>query len=104
MTDFEKILFKHIDYPNQDKIDTYIKNGGYTGLEKAITTMTPEEITEEVIKSGLRGRGGAGFPTGRKWSFLPKDSRKPVYLTVNADESDVDNGVRHQVQDGVHLY
>lgn len=88
MADYEKILFKHIDYPNQDKIDTYIKNGGYTALEKAITSMTPEQVTEEVVRSGLRGRGGAGFPTGRKWSFLPKDSKKPVYLTVNADESE----------------
>ena len=50
--------------------------------------MTPEEVTDEVIKSGLRGRGGAGFPTGRKWSFLPKGINKPVYLCVNADESE----------------
>jgi len=88
VADFEKILFKNIDHPDQDKIDTYLKNGGYQALEKAITTMTPEEVTEEVIKSGLRGRGGAGFPTGRKWTFLPKNSEKPVYLTVNADESE----------------
>lgn len=88
MADFEKILFKNIDHPGQDKIDVYLKNGGYKALEKAIITMTPEEVTEEVIKSGLRGRGGAGFPTGRKWTFLPKNSDKPVYLTVNADESE----------------
>jgi NADH-quinone oxidoreductase subunit F len=88
MAEFEKILFKYIDVPNQDRIDTYIKNGGYRALEKAIQTMTPEEIVEEVIKSNLRGRGGAGFPTGRKWSFLPKNMDKPVYLTVNADESE----------------
>jgi len=88
VADFEKILFKNIDHPGQDKIDTYLKNGGYQALEKAITTMTPEEVTEEVSKSGLRGRGGAGFPTGRKWTFLPKNSEKPVYLTVNADESE----------------
>jgi NADH-quinone oxidoreductase subunit F len=88
MSEFEKILFKYIDVPNQDRIETYLKNGGYSALEKAIKTMTPEEITEEVIKSNLRGRGGAGFPTGRKWSFLPKNNNKPVYLTVNADESE----------------
>ncbi len=88
MIDFEKILFKYIDYPGQDNIETYIKNGGYTAFEKAMNTMTPEEVVEEVIKSGLRGRGGAGFPAGRKWSFLPKDRKKPVYLCVNADESE----------------
>jgi NADH-quinone oxidoreductase subunit F len=88
VAEFEKILFKNIDCPGQDKIDTYLKNGGYQAFEKAVTSMTPEEVTEEVIKSGLRGRGGAGFPTGRKWTFLPKDSNKPVYLTVNADESE----------------
>jgi len=88
VADFEKILFKNIDYPDQDKIETYLKNGGYRAFEKAVTSMTPAEVTEEVIKSGLRGRGGAGFPTGRKWTFLPKDSDKPVYLTVNADESE----------------
>ena len=88
MADFEKILFKNIDYPGQDRIETYMKNGGYTALEKAVSSMTPEEVVEEVTKSGLRGRGGAGFPAGRKWSFLPKDGRKPVYLCVNADESE----------------
>jgi NADH-quinone oxidoreductase subunit F len=88
VADFEKILFKNIDYPGQDGIETYMKNGGYTALEKAVTSMTPEEVVEEVVKSGLRGRGGAGFPAGRKWSFLPKDGRKPVYLCVNADESE----------------
>jgi len=88
MVDFEKILFKYIDYPSQDSIDTYIKNGGYKALEKALSTMTPEQVTDEVLKSGLRGRGGAGFPTGRKWTFLPKGVDKPVYLCVNADESE----------------
>ncbi|MEE8417985.1 MAG: SLBB domain-containing protein, partial [candidate division Zixibacteria bacterium] len=88
MIDFEKILFKYIDHPGQDNIETYIKNGGYTAFEKAMNTMTPEEVVEEVIESGLRGRGGAGFPAGRKWSFLPKDGKRPVYLCVNADESE----------------
>lgn len=88
MTDFEKILFKNIDFPGQDRIETYIKNGGYVALEKAVTKMTPEEVVEEVTESGLRGRGGAGFPAGRKWSFLPRDGSRPVYLCVNADESE----------------
>ncbi len=88
MAEFDKILFKYIDNPGQDRIETYMKTGGYQALEKAVTTMKPEDVTEAVIKSGLRGRGGAGFPTGRKWSFLPKGTDKPVYLTVNADESE----------------
>ena len=65
-----------------------MEHGGYTALPKALKEMSPEQITEEVINSGLRGRGGAGFPAGRKWSFLPKDSGKPIYLCVNADESE----------------
>jgi NADH-quinone oxidoreductase subunit F len=88
MTNFEKVLFKYIDIPDQDRLETYQKTGGYTALEKAITTLKPEEVTDIVIRSGLRGRGGAGFPTGRKWSFLPKGIDKPIYLTVNADESE----------------
>lgn len=88
MIEFEKILFKYIDSPGQDNIDTYIKNGGYQAIGKALESMTPEQVMEEVIKSGLRGRGGAGFPAGRKWSFLPKGAEKPVYLCVNADESE----------------
>ena len=68
--------------------DAYRKNGGYRSVEKALKTMTPDQVTDEVKKSGLRGRGGAGFPTGMKWSFVPKDSPKPKYLICNADESE----------------
>src|SRR5215217_3959639 len=67
--------------------DTYRKNGGYRAVEKALK-MTPEEIVEEVKKSGLRGRGGAGFPTGMKWSFLAKPEGVPRHLVCNADESE----------------
>lgn len=67
--------------------DSYRSRGGYKGLEKALT-MEPKDITETVKASGLRGRGGAGFPTGLKWSFLPPDDGKPRYLVVNADESE----------------
>ncbi|MHB1921057.1 MAG: NADH-quinone oxidoreductase subunit NuoF [Chitinophagaceae bacterium] len=67
--------------------EAYRKNGGYTALEKAFK-MAPEEIVEEVKKSGLRGRGGAGFPTGMKWSFLAKPAGIPRYLVCNADESE----------------
>ncbi|HOZ86076.1 MAG TPA: NADH-quinone oxidoreductase subunit NuoF [Niabella sp.] len=68
--------------------DTYRREGGYRSVEKALKTMSPDEITEEVKKSGLRGRGGAGFPTGMKWSFLAKPEGVPRHLVVNADESE----------------
>ncbi|GAB4028542.1 MAG: NADH-quinone oxidoreductase subunit NuoF [Elusimicrobiota bacterium] len=67
-------------------IETYLKNGGYTAVKKAFS-MKPESITEEVKKSNLRGRGGAGFPTGLKWSFIPRNN-KPKYLVCNSDESE----------------
>jgi NADH-quinone oxidoreductase subunit F len=66
----------------------YRAHGGYRGVEKALNTMTPDAVTEEVKKSGLRGRGGAGFPAGMKWSFLAKPAGVPRYLVVNADESE----------------
>ena len=70
------------------KIDVYLQSGGYQALEKALKQMTPETIIDEVKKSNLRGRGGAGFPTGMKWSFVPKDSPKARYVICNADESE----------------
>ena len=69
------------------KIDVYIANGGYKALRKALT-MKPEGVTDEVKKSNLRGRGGACFPTGLKWTFMPKQTTKPKYLAVNGDESE----------------
>ena len=69
-------------------IDVYVRYDGYQALEKALKQMTPEGIIDEVKKSNLRGRGGAGFPTGLKWSFVPKDSPKPKYVICNADESE----------------
>ncbi|RKX19719.1 MAG: NADH-quinone oxidoreductase subunit F [Candidatus Zixiibacteriota bacterium] len=83
---FEPFLLTPV--PDHDKIDVYLKHGGYTALSKVLKERTPEEVTQEVINSGLRGRGGAGFPTGRKWSFIPKDTDRPIYLCVNADESE----------------
>jgi NADH-quinone oxidoreductase subunit F len=70
------------------KIDVYLQHGGYQALEKALKEMTPAAIIDEVKKSNLRGRGGAGFPTGMKWSFVPKDNPKPKYVICNADESE----------------
>jgi NADH-quinone oxidoreductase subunit F len=68
-------------------IDGYERTGGYVGLKKALA-MSPSDVIEEVKSSGLRGRGGAGFPTGIKWSFIPQNTGKPVYVVVNADESE----------------
>jgi NADH-quinone oxidoreductase subunit F len=82
------LISKHWGIPNSRSIDTYIQNEGYQALDKALKQMEPGQIIEEVKKSGLRGRGGAGFPTGMKWSFVPKDSPKPKYLICNADESE----------------
>ena len=83
-----KLLLQHIDVPGIQSFEVYRKNGGYASVEKALKTMKPDDVTEEVKKSGLRGRGGAGFPAGMKWSFIDKKSDKPRYLVVNADESE----------------
>ena len=82
----EKIILK--DIPGLDKISVYENNGGYSAWKKVLSGMKPEEVTEEVKKSGLRGRGGACFPTGLKWSFMPKGTDKPKYLCCNGDESE----------------
>jgi NADH-quinone oxidoreductase subunit F len=82
-----KILTANLDYANQPTIDGYESRGGYQSIRKALQ-LSPDEIIQEVKASGLRGRGGAGFPTGVKWSFVPKNSGKPVYLLNNADESE----------------
>ena len=75
------------DIKDYHKIDVYLASGGYKALKKALG-MKPEEVTDEVKKSNLRGRGGACFPTGLKWTFMPKQSAKPKYLCVNGDESE----------------
>src|SRR6187431_534338 len=84
----QKILLDKINIPGIKTYEVYRQNGGYASVEKALKTMTPDEVVEEVKKSGLRGRGGAGFPTGMKWSFLAKPEGKPRYLVCNADESE----------------
>jgi NADH-quinone oxidoreductase subunit F len=82
-----KILLANIDRPGRTSLAKYREDGGYKALEKA-TRMEPAAIIEEVKASGLRGRGGAGFPTGMKWSFVPRNTGKPTYLLCNADESE----------------
>ncbi len=84
----KKLLLEHIDVPGIQTLNVYRQKGGYETLKKALTSMAPEQIVEEVKTSGLRGRGGAGFPTGMKWSFLAKPEGVPRYLVCNADESE----------------
>lgn len=81
-------LFKYVEDPKQPELATYVEHGGYTAFKKVVTGMTPEAVREEVKNSGLRGRGGAGFPTGMKWGFIPPNTTKPKYLVCNADESE----------------
>lgn len=82
---FPKLILPDIE--NLHRLDVYRANGGYDMYRKALT-MQPTEVTDEVKRSGLRGRGGAGFPTGLKWSFMPKGIDKPKYLCINGDESE----------------
>ena len=82
------LISKRWGIKDSHKIDVYLKHDGYQALGKALKQMTPETIIEEVKKSNLRGRGGAGFPTGMKWSFVPKETAKPKYVICNADESE----------------
>jgi len=86
---FEKILTRYRDIPNYTgTIDEYIAQGGYQALPKALRVFRPADLIEAVKRSGLRGRGGAGFPCGVKWGFIPRDSPKPKYLVCNCDESE----------------
>ena len=82
-----KILLANVDQPDQASFAKYREHGGYKALEKTLAMEQPAVI-EEVKASGLRGRGGAGFPTGMKWSFVPRNTNKPTYLLCNADESE----------------
>jgi NADH-quinone oxidoreductase subunit F len=87
MTENGLVLLRHRDIPDLDNIDVYRQHGGFKALERVITGMKPNEVTEVVKGSGLRGRGGAGFPTGLKWSFIDNKSW-PHYVVANADESE----------------
>ncbi len=83
-----RVVFKNVDREGWDpSMERYVSDGGYTQLKKALT-LKPGEVTDEVKKAGLRGRGGAGFPAGVKWGFIPPTNEKPVYLICNADESE----------------
>ena len=82
------VLSLHFENPDGTWMDSYVADGGYVAARKALTSMTPKQVTDEVLGANLRGLGGAGFPTGRKWSFIPADTDKPKYLVVNADEGE----------------
>ena len=84
----KKILLDNIDVPGLASFEVYKQLGGYSAVEKALKNLSPDQVTGEVTKSGLRGRGGAGFPTGMKWGFIDKKSNNPRYFVCNFDESE----------------
>ena len=88
MESFEPVLLANIQRPDSHTLAGYEATGGYQTLRRALRELSPAQVVDEVRRSGLRGRGGAGFPTGLKWSFLPADHPGPIYLCVNADESE----------------
>src|ERR1039458_4505922 len=81
-----KVISKRFGVPNNTSLDVFVQHDGYKALKKALAG-TPEDVINVVKNSGLRGRGGAGFNTGMKWSFVPKQSAKPKYVVCNCDES-----------------
>lgn len=83
-----RILMAHVNDPEQTDIATYERNGGYQAIRKVLDKVKPADLIETVKQAGLRGRGGAGFSTGMKWGFIPKDSPLPKYLVCNSDESE----------------
>src|SRR5881296_1458280 len=84
----EPLQLRRVHLENSRSLEVYRRNGGYEAIKKVLDSMSPDEVINDVKRSALRGRGGAGFPTGMKWSFVPKDSPKPKYVVCNADESE----------------
>jgi NADH-quinone oxidoreductase subunit F len=111
MSSFEPALLRRILKKASPSLEAYRADGGYRALTKAVHEMTPTQVVDAVKSSGLRGRGGAGFPTGLKWTFLPKDHPGPIYMCINADESEpctFNNRILmeedpHQVLEGIML-
>ena len=93
------LLLRHRETPDINKLDVYIRNGGFESFKKAVTSMQPGQVMDEVKASGLRGRGGAGFPTGVKWSFIPKGVF-PTYVVANADESEPGTFKDREIMEG----
>ena len=88
MTTITPVLTAHWDEADSFTYAGYTRHKGYQAARKALTTMQPDDVIQTVKDSGLRGRGGAGFPTGMKWGFIPQGDNKPHYFVVNADESE----------------
>ena len=88
MSEYEPVLLANIAKENSHALSVYLAGGGYRTLRRVLKEKTPDEVLGMVRASGLRGRGGAGFPTGMKWSFVPKQSAKPKYVLCNGDESE----------------
>ena len=88
MPDYEPVLLANLGNANSHTLAVYEAGGGYRALRKALAGMSPADVLNQVRASNLRGRGGAGFPTGLKWSFLPANHPGPIYFCVNADESE----------------
>jgi NADH-quinone oxidoreductase subunit F len=85
----QTLFIQHFNDEKNRFLDHYTaKMGGYEQAKRVLTTLTPDQVIDEVKKANIRGRGGAGFPMGMKWSFIPKNSEKPKYLVINADESE----------------
>src|SRR4051794_3231457 len=111
MAEFEPVLLRRILQKASPSLDAYRADGGYRALTRAVQEMTPGQVVDAVKASGLRGRGGAGFPCGVKWTFLPANHPGPIYLCVNADESEpctFNNRILmeedpHQVLEGILL-
>ena len=95
----EHILLRHREMPDLNKLDVYKKNGGLDAFKNAVTKMKPNEVTDVVKNSGLRGRGGAGFPTGMKWSFID-NKNWPHYVVANADESEPGTFKDREIMEG----
>ncbi|HXI95601.1 MAG TPA: NADH-quinone oxidoreductase subunit L, partial [Candidatus Acidoferrum sp.] len=93
------VLTEWFGKPDLHKLDVYESLGGYSALKKVVTTMTAQQVIDEVKVSGLRGRGGADFPTAMKWSFVPKDHPGPKYIVVNADESEPGSAKDHYLME-----
>jgi NADH-quinone oxidoreductase subunit F len=93
------IVLRHRDIPDLNKLDVYQKNGGFAAFQNAVTKMKPSEVTDVVKNSGLRGRGGAGFPTGMKWSFID-NKNWPHYVVANADESEPGTFKDREIMEG----
>jgi NADH-quinone oxidoreductase subunit F len=111
MAKYEPVLLRRVNKPESASLAGYEADGGYRAFRRAVHELKPEQVVSTVKDAGLRGRGGAGFPTGVKWTFLPKDHSGPIYLCINADESEpgtFNNRILmekdpHQVLEGIML-